>query len=354
MLEAIKELHGYLSHLGITLLTVNETPDQAVTLLSKDAIEIIVDMNYLKVHRLWYKNAAETVRCSLTQIETNAVVPVEIASSKEESDVDEFREKIRKVENRFLQWPVQSTSIQSPIFKSAENLSDSWFANKMPEVKFVDIRRKVEEILLELDIDRSVKKVQAFSGGYLKARDKLEAFIAHGLQHYDSVHRDNPSRAHTSSRLKFSVKAIHQGHEKDQRQYNYTIEQMERAETGDPLWNAAQREMVVTGRMNSLLRVYWGKRVMEWTPSANEAFETLVKLNDKYQLDGYDPCSYCGIALCFGKFAQKSYAERPIFGYIQALDAREIVGIYGKAVIDRYVQTYCPPKSLKIQRCSEK
>ena len=106
-------------------------------------------------------------------------------------------------------------------------------------------------------------------------------------------------------------------HARDLRPVRYTARQMENAETYDPLWNAAQRQMVNHGWMHNYLRMYWGKKILEWSASAAEAYGIAVGLNDKYELDGRDPNGYAGIAWAIvGKF-DRAWSERPIFGKIR-------------------------------------
>lgn len=112
----------------------------------------------------------------------------------------------------------------------------------------------------------------------------------------------------------------------------YNLKQLEAADTDDPLWNAAQLEMITCGHMHTFMRIYWGKKVMEWTPDMNTAFNYLVYLNDKYEMDGRDPNSYSGIALCFGKYASPSSKEVPIFGTLTDLHLEDIQSCYGSFV----------------------
>jgi deoxyribodipyrimidine photo-lyase len=106
-------------------------------------------------------------------------------------------------------------------------------------------------------------------------------------------------------------------HAKDDRPVLYSESQLEHAETHDPLWNAAQIQMVATGWMHNYLRMYWAKKILEWSPSAAQAFQIAVQLNDKYELDGRDPNGYAGIAWSImGKF-DRPWFERPIFGQIR-------------------------------------
>lgn len=106
-------------------------------------------------------------------------------------------------------------------------------------------------------------------------------------------------------------------HAHDPREQIYTLKQLERAETYDELWNAAQRQMVRDGWMHNMMRMYWAKKVLEWSPSNADAMKTLIYLNDKYFLDGRDPGGYAGIAWAiYGKF-DRPWGERPVFGKIR-------------------------------------
>jgi len=106
-------------------------------------------------------------------------------------------------------------------------------------------------------------------------------------------------------------------HARDQRERLYTIEELEGAKTYDELWNAAQTQMVRYGWMHNMLRMYWGKKILEWTPDAETAMKYCVYLNDRYFLDGRDPNGYSGVAWAIvGKF-DRPWASRPVFGKIR-------------------------------------
>ena len=102
-------------------------------------------------------------------------------------------------------------------------------------------------------------------------------------------------------------------HARDERSYVYTHEQFERAKTHDPLWNAAQTQLVREGRIHNYLRMLWGKKILEWTRSPAKALEIMVDLNNKYALDGSDPNSYSGIFWCLGRYDRPWGPERPDF-----------------------------------------
>jgi len=107
-------------------------------------------------------------------------------------------------------------------------------------------------------------------------------------------------------------------HRADPRPHRYTPRQLEQAETHDVLWNAAQRQMVGSGWMHGYLRMYWAKKILEWSESAAAAYEIAVTLNDRYELDGRDPNGYAGIAWAIaGKHDRAWGPERPIYGTVR-------------------------------------
>jgi len=106
-------------------------------------------------------------------------------------------------------------------------------------------------------------------------------------------------------------------HANDPRPKLYTATQLERAETHDPLWNAAQKEMTLTGRMHNYLRMYWAKKILEWSPDPETAFAVALDLNDRYEMDGRDPNGYTGVAWAIGGKHDRPWSERPIFGTVR-------------------------------------
>jgi deoxyribodipyrimidine photo-lyase len=105
-------------------------------------------------------------------------------------------------------------------------------------------------------------------------------------------------------------------HATDERKPSYTRDQFERAETHDDIWNATQKELLLRGKMHGYYRMYWGKKIIEWSPTCQDALETMIYLHDKYALDGRDPNTYTGILWCFG-LHDRPWGERPIFGQIR-------------------------------------
>jgi deoxyribodipyrimidine photo-lyase len=228
--------------------------------------------------------------------------------------------------------------------------------------------------LEDLTADRSAKPVTSFTGGSEAARGMLKRFVRYRLNGY-SMNRNHPEVDGTSQlspylhfghigshtvamavkqaeapleaqkafleefivRRELAVNFVRYNskydsyessepwadhtlrvHAKDARLYRYSEKQLENAETHDPLWNAAQKQMALTGWMHGYLRMYWAKKILEWSPSPAEAHEIAVRLNDRYELDGRDPNGYAGIAWAIvGKHDRAWGPERPVYGKIR-------------------------------------
>lgn len=229
-------------------------------------------------------------------------------------------------------------------------------------------------------LDRSVKPVDTFTGGTHAALRHLKEFIAHGLGHYEKQ-RNHPETRGTSrlspylhfgqigpltaalavnraglpseTKKKFldqligwrelSVLFVRHNpeydnwecaepwarktlleHAGDPRSPRYDFAQMERAETRDELWNAAQREMVETGWMHNYLRMYWAKKILEWAPDPARAYEWAVTLNDRYELDGRDPNGYAGIAWAIVGKHDRPWFDRAVYGLVRPMSGTSI------------------------------
>lgn len=126
----------------------------------------------------------------------------------------------------------------------------------------------------------------------------------------------------------------HAKHASDPREYHYSKKQFEHAQTHDALWNAAQLQMVKTGKMHGYMRMYWAKKILEWTPDVATAMKIAIDLNDKYELDGRDPNGYAGIAWSIGGLHDRPWFSRPIFGQIRYMNES---GCRSKFDVDAYV-----------------
>ena len=157
--------------------------------------------------------------------------------------------------------------------------------------------------VLKADAPNAAK--EAFLDQLITWRELSINFVRHN-ETYDSIECAEPWSARTLAK-----------HSKDKRPVLFNERQIENAETYDPLWNAAQIQMVEHGWMHNYMRMYWGKKILEWTRSPAEAFQIAVRLNDKYEIDGRDPNGYAGIAWAIAGKLDRPWFERPIFGQIR-------------------------------------
>ena len=132
-------------------------------------------------------------------------------------------------------------------------------------------------------------------------------------------------------------------HEADKRDYIYSLEEFETAATHDRLWNAAQMQLVIEGRMHNYLRMLWGKKILEWTPNARAALEVMVELNNKYALDGRNPNSYSGIFWVLGRYDRAWGPERPVFGKIRFMSSDNTAR---KVRVKKFMERYAPNERL--------
>jgi deoxyribodipyrimidine photo-lyase len=126
-------------------------------------------------------------------------------------------------------------------------------------------------------------------------------------------------------------------HAEDAREHLYTLAQFEAAETHDPLWNAAQRQLLQEGRIHNYVRMLWGKKILDWTASPEEALAVMVELNNKYALDGRDPNSYSGIFWILGRYDRPWGPDRPVFGTVRYMSSANTAR---KMRVHAYLQRY--------------
>jgi deoxyribodipyrimidine photo-lyase len=129
-------------------------------------------------------------------------------------------------------------------------------------------------------------------------------------------------------------------HARDERAVMYTLKDFASARTHDPLWNAAQRQLATEGRIHNYMRMVWGKKILEWSRTPEEALEIMIELNNRYGLDGRNPNSYCGMFWCLGRYDRPWGPERPIFGTVRYMSSDNTAR---KLHVKEYLEKYGPP-----------
>ena len=169
--------------------------------------------------------------------------------------------------------------------------------------------------------------VTSLKGGFLDElivrRELSDNFCWHNRE-YDSIGGFPPWARQTL--------ALHEG---DRREFLYDVSVLEEGDTHDDLWNAAQHQMVRAGKMHGFLRMYWAKKILEWSPTPAAAMERAVMLNDKYSLDGEDPNGYAGCAWAVGGLHDRAWQERPVYGKIRYMNYR---GCRRKFPVGEYIR----------------
>jgi deoxyribodipyrimidine photo-lyase len=317
---------------------------------------VVGDENPIREPERWRQTFARKLRVPFWTVDADVIVPSRLLL-KEQYGARTIRPRINSLLDEFLV-PVGQAKPHVP-----------W----QPKKKTVSLSPGAD-LLQNLPINRSVAPVASLTGGTDEGLKLLKSFLRGRLAGYDEG-RNHPEQDHTS-RLSPYLHFGHLGahtvalavkesgapvrdreafleqmivrrelainfcrynphydslkcaepwarrtlaeHARDEREYLYSERQLENVETHDPLWNAAQRQMVATGWMHGYLRMYWAKKILEWTRSAEEAFAIAVRLNDRYELDGRDPNGYAGIAWAIaGKHDRAWGPERPVYGKIR-------------------------------------
>ena len=372
MLEGLVETKKNLEARNISFLLEIADPVERAASLAGSAALLVIDQGYLKIQRDWRSRLISKVACMCVEIESDVVVPVETASIKEEYSAATLRRKLMPLLPSFLVLPEENEALA--VLKK----------NKLPRDDF----DSPDSILDKLTFKNKIPPVDWIYGGTGQGERFLDEFIKNNLKFYDTL-RNDPTRdfaSHLSPYLHFgqispvfiALKVMRSGfsaadkfidelvvrrelsvnflyyntmydsfeglsawavktlqeHAVDPRPFIYTLKQFEEGATHDRYWNAAQMELVKTGAMHGYMRMYWGKKILDWTNNPEEAFDVMVALNNRYALDGRDANSYAGIAWCLGKH-DRPWKERPIFGKVRYMNEN---GLKRKFAIDRYAE----------------
>ncbi len=316
---------------------------------------LITDFDPLKIKRFWKQRISQKIDIPIYEVDAHNIVPVLQASDKLEFAAYTYRPKIKKLLPYFL-----------------EDYPE--IDNQKKQFQFEDFLP--DELLKIIEVDRIVREIKEIKPGPSNAKLELKDFIDNKLEKYNEL-RNNPNYNYQSNlspyfhfgqisaqRVALEIKKLNiedentesfleelivrrelsdnycyyctsydnnngfhewatrslQEHSKDEREHTYTLEQFEKAQTHEDLWNAAQMEMVRKGKMHGYMRMYWAKKILEWTPNPSEAQKIAIYLNDKYSIDGRDPNGYTGIAWSIGGVHDRPWADRPVFGKIRYMN----------------------------------
>jgi deoxyribodipyrimidine photo-lyase len=375
LLQGLRDVESDLKARGIRFVVKHGPAPAAAIHFAKHAAILVCDRGYTRHQKQWRDQAADGVDCRVVQIEGDVVVPVETASDHQEFAARTIRPKIHRLWKEFLK-PLPAAKLNHPSLSLKER-GDIDASNPASALK-------------KLKLDRSVKQSNFFEGGAHAGRARLKSFIRDHLTGYATDRRE-PAAARTSTlgaylhfgnlspveialavsksdapqadrdayleelivRRELAMNYVYycpdydrytglpewarktlDQHRNDKREHLYSLPQLEAGQTADIYWNAAQHEMTKTGFMQNAMRMYWGKKIIEWTLSPEKAFEIALMLNNKYFLCGRDPNAFANIAWLFG-LHDRPWGRRNIFGTIRYMNA---AGLERKFDMDAYVK----------------
>jgi deoxyribodipyrimidine photo-lyase len=396
MLEGLAETRFALADRGIQLVVQKGSPPDVALNLGRQAALIVCDAGYLRHQRLWRARVARNAGCPVILVETDLVVPVGAATTRSEYAARTIRPRIHKVLADFLM-PLPPKDLNRSSLGLSFDSPDKPGKPEMPDNPEIPVSLENLDItdpktLLDtLSLDRTIPPVtRFFSGGTSEAEKRFQAFLETSLKNY-APHSNQPQTddiSYMSPYLHFGqISPVYLAlavmntapsladardafleqliirrelafnfvyytpdydsfdvipgwaentladHEADPRDHLYSEQELMDAATHDPYWNAAMMEMTGTGFMHNYMRMYWGKKILEWSPSPKQAFQTTLALNNRYFLDGRDPNSYAGVAWLYGVH-DRGWAERPVFGKVRYMAAS---GLERKCDIQAYV-----------------
>jgi deoxyribodipyrimidine photo-lyase len=337
---------------------------------------VVTDFDPLRVKLQWHRDLLLACGLPVHEVDSRNIVPARVVSDRREFMARTIRPKIKRLLLEFLDefpllpphphaWPGSFTApdftvprprllhdagrqrlLVEPGEKAGRSLLKDFLTNRLP---FYESRNDPNQ-----DVCSNLSAHLHF--GMLSAqRAALEAQTC-GLtgEHVDSFLDELIVRRELSDNFclhtpnydtedgfpAWARESLHK-HRNDPRPVIHSPEEFEAARTHDPLWNAAQTQMLRSGKMHGYLRMYWAKKILEWSPSPADALRTAILLNDRYSLDGRDSNGYTGIAWSIGGVHDRGWTERPIFGKIRFMN---FAGARRKFDVDRFVRTWSAPK----------
>lgn len=355
MLRGLEKTAGALRRRKLAFVLARGEPLGEFSRLTREAAEVVLDRGYLRDLRALYREVPERFGGRVYQVEGEAVIPVERVSDKAEYAARTIRPKVKKWLEQYLdEFP--TITQQADLYPCEE--ADFNLELKVPKtvrpVEFVAgtvaARRRFGAFLEEIgryDEQRSNPEdpVVSMMSPYLHFGQISPVWLARQTNHESFLEELTVRRSlaqnfvyYTPDYDQFSclpewARTTLLEHKDDPREVYYTARQLERGQTHDEYWNAAQHEMVNTGYMHNHMRMYWGKQILTWTNTPEYAYRVALELNNRYFLDGRDPNAFANIGWLFG-LHDRPWKERPIFGKVRCMTRS---GLERKCDPDAYV-----------------
>ncbi len=374
MLKGLAQLQKDLALKNIPLFLLFGNPSEEVVKFIKEcgAGALVTDFDPLRVKRAWKDDVKRKIEIPLYEVDAHNIVPCWVASPKQEFGAYTIRPKINRILDQYLKEFPKMTRHRYAFGEKSQAID-------------------VGQILEKLKCGKAAGPVGWIKPGEKEAVRALKQFISKKLSRYDTARNDpcldgqsdlSPylhfgqlsaqrvalavacAKANENSKQAFLEELIIRRelsdnfcfynqnydnihcapgwayatlfmHVKDKREYLYSLKDFEFGRTHDDLWNAAQAQMVKTGKMHGFMRMYWAKKILEWSPTPKAAFATAVYLNDTYSLDGRDPNGYAGIAWSIAGVHDRAWGERAVFGKVRYMSYN---GCKNKFDIGQYIK----------------
>lgn len=375
MLKGLGQVESHLRALAIPFFLLRGDPVETLAefLQKTGAGMLITDFNPVHPVMEWKRKLSGVVRVAFHEVDAHNIIPCRHISPKQEYAAFTLRKKVEQNLHRFL--------TDLPALKEQPRFPGELQTDPIDW----------DQVRQSLTVDRGVTEVDWLEPGERAAQEALRFFLSSRLAQYATGRNfpDRDGQSDLSPYLHFghlsaqrvalavrnsgsdpeSVGAFLEElivrreladnfclytenyhsfdafqpwarntlnrHREDPREHLYGLRQLEHAGTHDPLWNAAQREMTLKGKMHGFMRMYWAKKILEWTASPEEAMAIAIYLNDKYELDGRDPNGYAGIAWAIGGTHDRPWGERLVFGMIRYMNYQ---GCKRKFNVDAYIK----------------
>ena len=368
MLEGLKQVEESLSGLNIPFFLLQGAPADVIpeVVRSTEAAVLVSEPDPLRIKKQWHRKVAGSINVPFVLVDSRNVVPLWVTSNKQEYAARTIRPKIHRLLPDYLE---DFPAVEPQGGLAGKQGSVTGRIPSALRLSWDEARRQTASLPAGPDLSW-------IEPGEKGARKRLDSFFHSTLSRYHEERNDPNSDAtslmspylhfgHISSAriaLEVLTSGVHEGareafleelivrrelsdnfcwynprydsmdgfpdwarrtlekHRGDKREYLYTFDQLDAGETHDELWNTAQRKLVNLGTMHGYLRMYWAKKILEWTASPEEALETTIRLNDSYQLDGRDSNGYTGAAWSVGGVHDRPWRERDIFGTIRYMN----------------------------------
>ena len=358
MKQGLLVVRERLNKLNIPFVLSNGEADIELPKIIKEikASHLFVDFNPLREVQAMVNSVKAKISITMFEVDAHNVIPAFYVTNKQEWGAYTLRPKVHKLLDKYL------TEFPAVIKQAKTNLNIKSDDKELlgEESKVVDYASQA----LNEFVEKRLKNYDQRNDPNADATSRLSAFLHFGQlsaqrialaakqtklasesfleelivrkELADNYVLYNPNYDNFEGLPDWAKKTLNK-HLEDPRDYIYSLKQFEEGKTHDPIWNAAQLQMVKSGYMHGYVRMYWAKKILEWSKTPQEAIKTAIYLNDKYELDGQDPNGYVGVMWAIGGVHDRPWQERKIFGMVRFMNDK---GMKRKFDVDAYIKKW--------------